>query len=77
MAGRTSWQVERVIVDQTVNTPAGDTVVGNYVYFVTGQGNHGVVFISNDHFNPKHVAEQIRPAAQKLDEVAQLSEGIG
>lgn len=73
---RLSWQVERVVVDQTTNTPAGDTVVGNYVYYVTGDGNHGVVFVSNDKFNAKNVAEAIRPDAKRLDEVAALTENM-
>lgn len=76
MPGKLSWQVERVLVDQTVNTPAGDTVVGSYVYYVTGQGNHGVVFVPNDKFSPKHVADAIRPHARVLDDIAALAEGM-
>lgn len=77
MAERLSWQVERVLVDQTTNTPAGDTVVGSYVYYVTGEGNHGVVFVPNDRFNEKHVAEVVRRDARRLDTVAALAEGHG
>lgn len=76
MADRLSWQVERVLVDQTTNTPAGDTVVGSLVYYVTGDGNHGVVFVPNDRFNAKNVADAIRPDARRLDEVAALAENV-
>lgn len=76
MADRLSWQVERVVTDQTVNTPSGDTLVVNYVYYVTGDGNHGVVYIPTDKWDTKRVAETIRPAARLLDEVASLAEGM-
>lgn len=75
MADRLSWAVERVVPDQTTNTPAGDTVVGSYVYYVTGDGNHGVVFISNDKFNKDHVTTAVRRDARRLDEIAALTEG--
>jgi len=61
--------------DQTVNTPANQTIVGSYVYFITGDGNHGTVFVSNDKFNEKNVAEAIRAEAKKIDLVGRLREG--
>jgi len=76
MADRLSWQVERVVTDQTINTPAGDTLVVNYVYYVTGNGNHGVITCPTDTFNKKHVADLIRPNARELDDVAALAEGL-
>lgn len=76
MADRLTWQVERVVTDQTVNTAAGDTLVVNYVYFKTGDGNHGVIQCPTDTFNKKHVADLIRPAARELDEIAALAEGM-
>lgn len=76
MADRLTWQVERVVTDQTVNTPAGDTLVVNYVYFVTGDGNHGVIQCPTDKFTTKEVADLIRHQARLLDDVAKLSEGI-
>lgn len=76
MADRLTWQVERVVTDQTINTAAGDTLVVNYVYFVTGDGNHGVVYCPTDKFSKKEVADLIRPNARKLDEIASLAEGM-
>jgi hypothetical protein len=76
MADRLSWQVERVVTDQTINTAAGDTIVVNYVYFVTGDGNHGVIYCPTDTFNKAHVAKLIRPAARELDDVAALAENF-
>lgn len=76
MADRLSWQVERVLVDQTINTPAGDTIVVNYIYYVTGDGNHGVVYVPVDRFNEKNVADAIRPDAKRLDAIAALAENV-
>lgn len=77
MAPRHSWRVESVKTDQTVNTPSNDTVVGVYVYYVTGEGNHGAVFLANDKFNHANVTAAIREDAKKLDEIGALSEGMG
>lgn len=76
MADRLSWQVERVVTDQTINTAAGDTLVVNYVYFVTGHGNHGVIYCPTDTFTRKHVTDLIGPKARVLDEIAALAEGM-
>jgi len=73
---RLSWQIERVVTDQVINTPAGDTVIGNYVYYVTGEGNHGVVFLPHDKWSAKHVTEKVRADAKVLDEIAALTEGM-
>lgn len=77
MAPRHSWQIESVATDQTINTPSNQTVVGVYVYFVTGNGNHGAVFLSNDKFTHENVKTAVRAEAIKLDEIAALSENMG
>jgi len=76
MADRLTWQVERVVTDQTTNTAAGDTLVVNYVYFVTGDGNHGVVYCPTNKFNKKEVSDLIHPAARTLDEIAALAHNM-
>jgi len=70
-----SWEVTSVQPDQTINTDANQTVVGAYVYFKTGHGNSGNVFIPNNQFNKETVAEKVRAAAKQLDEISRLSEG--
>jgi len=77
MALRHSWEIESVATDQTINTPSNQTVVGVYVYFVTGEGNHGAVFLSNDKFTHENVKTEVRNEAKKLDEISNLSEGKG
>lgn len=77
MARGLSWEVESVKTDQTINTPSNDTVVGAYVYFVTGEGNHGAVFLSNDKFNSANVTAAIHREAKKLDDISNLSHNMG
>lgn len=76
MAPRLSWRVESVATDQTINTPSNQTVVGVYVYFVTGEGNHGAVFLSNDKFTHENVTAAVHAEAQKLDQIGRLSHGM-
>ncbi len=38
-----SWSITEQVTGQTINNNAGNTVVGSYVYFTTGQGNSGSV----------------------------------
>ena len=76
MASGHSWRVTNVLMDQTINTGANDTVVGNYVYFMTGDGWEGNVFIPANKWSHAAVADAIRPAAKQLDEVGKLSEGM-
>jgi hypothetical protein len=77
MADRHSWTVTGMATDQTVNTPANQTVVGVYVYFRTGDGNHGAVFVPNDKFTHENVRVTVQQEAKKIDLVGRLSEGMG
>jgi hypothetical protein len=71
---KTSWTVTSMVTGQTVNDNAGNTVVGTYVYFTTGEGNQSSVFVADTQFNPANVARMVREAAITLDEVGRLSE---
>lgn len=76
MADKVGWNVTSQVTDQAVNTTAGQTVVGTYVYFVTNQGQEGSVFILDGQYNPTNVKNAIRAKAQVLDEVFNLSENF-
>jgi hypothetical protein len=70
------WRVTAQVTDQIINTDAGQTVTGVQVYFVTGDGNSGSVFIANRHYgSAKHVRAVLHAAAQQLDSIGQLSAG--
>jgi hypothetical protein len=75
MAGiEVTWQVTSQQVDQTVNNAAGNTEVGSYIYYATGRGNSGVVFIPNNLLpNRTHVKQVIHASAKLLDEIGMLT----
>lgn len=70
-----SWRITRQQPNQTTNDETGNTIVGTYVYYQTGDGNSGVVFIPDNLYNEKHVTETVRASARLLDKVGRLSEG--
>lgn len=72
---RLTWQVTSVAVDQVIPGVAGQVVVGSYVYFTTGEGHDGVVFVPNSRFSDKaKVRNDVHKAAAHLDEIAALSQ---
>lgn len=77
MAGNSGWVVTGQATDQVINTQAGQSVVGVQIYFVTGDGNEGSVFIANHRYTPKRVREEIHKAADVLDEVGRLTSAHG
>lgn len=70
------WVVTSQVPDQIINTDAGKTETGTYIYFVTGDGNSGVVFVANRHYNPKTVKNVLHAQAQLIDEIGALSSGV-
>lgn len=76
MAGHSGWVVTSQVTDQIINTNAGQTVVGTYVYFITGDGNEGSVFVPDVHYSAKTVTAMIEARADVLDEVGRLAHKI-
>lgn len=74
MANRLSWKVTGVATDQTTTDASNNVVIGAYVYYFTGEGNRGVVFIDNDHLTTAHVKQNVQRDARRLDEIARLAE---
>lgn len=72
------WQVTGQATDQVINTQSGQTIVGVQVFFITGEGWEGSVFVPQTIYpNKEKVREMIRHAARQLDEVGSLAEGTG
>lgn len=69
------WRVVSQATDQIVNTPGNQTVTGVQVYFVTGAGNEGSVFVPNQQYNAKTVHEMVNASAHTIDGVGQLHNG--
>lgn len=72
---RLSWRVTSQVVDQTTIDAAGNVIVGSYIYYTTGEGNKGVVFVPNNKRTAKSVQAAIHADAMLLDEIGQLFEG--
>lgn len=69
----TTYTVIRQAPDQYDFTVPGDPVVGTIVYYVTGNGNHGSVFVPAARYNVKVVKEMVAAAAKVTDEVGAIS----
>jgi hypothetical protein len=73
-AGRHSYQVTKVVPNQTVPDALGNVQVGSYIDFLTGDGNTGVIFVPDNLLNEQHVKNTLREAARKLDRISNLQE---
>lgn len=67
------WQVTSQVTDQLITTLAGQVVTGTYVYFITGEGQEGSVFVPDQHYNAATVRKMIQARADVLDEVYKLA----
>lgn len=69
------WRITSQATDQLVNTPGNQTMTGVQVYFVTGAGNEGSVFVPNQQYNPMTVHSMVNTAAHTIDSVGELHNG--
>jgi hypothetical protein len=69
----TGWIVTGQDPDQVIVTNAGKPVTGTMVYFATGDGNTGSVFVDDGHYHPKAVHAAVGARAALVDEIGRLS----
>lgn len=67
------WVVTAQVTDQVQTNQAGQVITGVLVYFTTSDGNDGVVFISDAHYNLRNVKTRVHEHAQLIDEVGRLT----
>jgi len=70
----TTWQV----TGQTEYTQVGQTgppVAGVKVFFTTGQGHSGSVFLPSAQYNAANVRAAVQAAAVNMDQVGSLTSG--
>jgi hypothetical protein len=67
------WIVTSQLTDQVIVNDAGKAITGVQIFFITGNGNEGSVFIANNHYTPKVVKPAIHAAAAQIDTIGQLS----
>jgi hypothetical protein len=68
-----TWQITSQQTGQTVLDAAGNVIQGSYVYYTTGQGNQGVIFIPDNLRTTKYVAAQVAAQAKLLDDIGNLT----
>lgn len=68
-----SWSVSRQAADQVNITGSGDPVTGVRIFFTTGEGNSGSVFVPDTvYHNTKAVREAIAVMADQMDAIGAL-----
>jgi hypothetical protein len=70
--GATTWRVTGQ-TEQTQIQQGGNPVRGVQVFYTTGDGHTGSVFIPYAQYNPAYVQQQVGQAAAQMDAVGQLS----
>lgn len=69
----TTYTVTRQAQDQYDFTVPGDPVLGTVVYFDTGNGNNGSVFVPASKYTAKHVRAMVAAKAALIDEIGSLT----
>lgn len=70
----TGWIVTGQDPDQLIITPAGKPVGGTRVYFATGAGNTGSVFVDDGHYHPRQVHAALAARAALVDQIGELTD---
>jgi len=73
MAG---WQVVRQAPDQYDPNNLSNPVTGVIVYFVTGDGNEGSVFVPHTRYTAHNVQLAVAAQAKVVDDIGRLSHGM-
>lgn len=67
------WRVTQQVTDQIINTQAGLTQTGVQVYYATGEGNEGSVFVPNQQYKEHVVRGMLEAGATLLDTIGKMS----
>jgi len=73
MATAGSYTITRQATDQYDFSNPGDPVLGTQVYFTTGDGNSGSVFVPQARYGITLVRELVAAAAKELDGIGRLA----
>lgn len=72
----TTYQVVRQAPDQYDPNNPGNPVVGVIVYFMTGEGNEGSIFVPQTRYTVKNVHQMVAAQAKIADEVGRIEGSI-
>lgn len=73
----TTYTVTRQVPDTYDFTVPGDPVLGVQVYFTTGGGNTGSVFIPHAKYNGEHVRAAVAAHAKLIDDIGGIRGEVG
>jgi hypothetical protein len=68
-----TYTVTSQVPDQYDFTNPGNPTLGTIVYFQTGEGNTGSVFVAAAHYTVANVRTAVAAKAKLLDEVSAIS----
>jgi hypothetical protein len=68
-----TYTVTQQMPDQYDFSNAGNPTLGTVVYFTTGAGNSGSVFVAAAHYTVANVRTAVAAKAKLLDEVSAIS----
>jgi len=69
------FRVTSQVTDQVIVTAAGQAVTGVQIYFITGDGNEGSIFVANNHYSPKAVVPLLAAQAALIDTIGVIEHG--
>ena len=67
------WVVTDQLTDQVIVTQAGQAITGVQIFFRTGNGNEGSIFVADNHYVPKVVKPAIDTQAALVDTIGDLA----
>lgn len=70
-----SWAITGQLDGQLQVGTAGQVITGTVIYFQTGEGNQGSVFIPQTRYDAKEVRKVVQVKADVMDEVSALRAG--
>lgn len=71
----TGWTVTAQLTDQVIITDAGRAVTGVQIFFITGDGNEGSIFVADNHYTVKTVKPMLDAKAALIDTIGSQASG--
>lgn len=68
-----SWTITSDLPDQFSSSGTATPVLGHMIYFLTGNGNSGSVFVADPHYNVASVKAAVQTKANLVDQINALT----
>lgn len=67
-----TWTVTGDLPDQFSTTGTATPVIGHVISFITGEGNRGSIFVTNDQYTEASVKKAVQAQANTVDTINSL-----